>query len=205
LVGCAVVFLACDSFEEEAASQQIRERFCAEWAYACTDSTRVVIEDVRETRHGRQVDFRLVDRRDETEVLSAAYFEQRDEAWDFLLFEDPFRSRLEGQAGQLAADRRRFEDELMELKAAQNWFLSIYGRYAMSQAELDSVGYKPPDFPLSMQVAPGGRSWAAESASRLVRCQLDPGRQQLPSCVTQKADGLGTETGPLSQAFGGEE
>ena len=196
------LFAGCDDFDEGEASLQISERICEEWPYGCTDSTVVVIERVNETRNGRQVEFRIVDRLDETGRLSAAYFEREDEEWDLLLFEDPFDDALKVQAGKFAEDSRTYSDALMELKAAQRWFVTIYDRYAQSLQELDSVSYKVPEFPLEMRV--GEESWRAQIAGDYARCEFDISSQQLPSCVAVPADGAGTPSGPLSSAFGGE-
>ena len=62
LVASSALLVGCDSFEKDDAALQIQERFCNEWPYGCTDSTRVVVEKVNETRNGRQVEFRVVDR-----------------------------------------------------------------------------------------------------------------------------------------------
>jgi hypothetical protein len=198
---CGLTMLAaCDSFDKDVASLQIREEFCRDWPYGCTETTEVEIEKVNKTRNGRQVEFRVVDREDETARLSAAYFEIQDEEWDFLLFENPFNERFKLEAAQVGEDSRLFADELQKLKRAQNWFLSIYGRYARSIAELDSVSFKPPELPIDMSVS--AASWQAELSSQYVRCVLDVSRQQLPDCKGLSAENAGAESGPLSQAFG---
>jgi len=201
VVLCGVgLLVACDSFDKEEAALQIRERFCSEWPYGCTDSTRVELGKVRKTRNGRQVEFRVIDRQDQTATLSAAYFEPLRDDWAFLLFEPPFSERFRVERGRVSDDSRRFTDLLMELKSAQRWFLTIYGRHARSLAELDSVSYKPPDVPIQMTVA--GGSWRALIVNPYVRCELDASRQQLPSCVGLSAENAGSESGPLATAFG---
>jgi hypothetical protein len=198
---CGVgLLVSCDNFDKENAALEIRERFCDEWPYGCTDSTRVELGEVRKTRSGRQVEFRVIDRQDRTATLSAAYFEPRDDDWAFLLFEPPFSERFRAQASRVSDESRRFTDLLMELKSAQRWFVTIYGRNARSLAELDSVSYKPPDVPIQMTVA--GGSWRAEIVSPYVRCELDASRQQLPSCAGRPAENAGSESGPLATAFG---
>jgi len=200
LVAGSALLVGCDSFEKDDAALQIRERFCNEWPYGCTDSTRVVVEKVNETRNGRQVEFRVVDREDETARLSAAYFEPSDDGWGFLLFENPFNDAFKSEASRFASDSRRFDEVLSELKAAQRWFVTIYGRYAQSFAELDSVSYKRPELPLEMDV--DEESWHAEISSSYVQCELEVPRQQLPSCTGLAARNSGTKSGPLSEAFG---
>lgn len=194
------LLVACDSFEKDDAALQIRERFCGDWPYGCTDSTRVELQKVRKTTHGRQVEFRVIDRRDRTATLSAAYFEPREDEWAFLLFEPPFSERFRVERARVDEDSRRFTNLLMELKSAQRWFVTIYGRHARSLAELDSVSYKPADVPIQMTVA--GGSWRAEIVSPYVRCELDASRQQLPSCAGRSAENAGSESGPLATAFG---
>ncbi len=204
VVLCGLIALAgCDSFEKQEAAVQIRDRFCEGWPYGCTDNTEVEIEKVNKTRNGRQVLFKVRDGEDETARLSAAYFEPRGDSWIFLLFEDPFNDRFQAEAARVGADSRRFTDDLMELKSAQRWFLSIYGRYAGSLAELDSVSYEPAGDPIEMTV--GGGSWRGVMASQYVRCEFDSARQQLPSCAGLAAVNAGSETGPLSTAFGEAE
>ncbi len=203
LIGLSLL-VACDSFDKDEAALQIRERFCGGWPYGCTDSTRVVIEDIEKTRNGRQVKFRVVDREDRTAELSAAYFEPQDDEWRFLLFENPFDDMFDVEAARFDQDRKRFSESLRELKAAQNWFVSIYSRYARDVQELDSVSYKPTDLPIRMTVATDAQSWKGELSNRYVSCQLDIPRQQLPTCVGLAATDAGTDSGPLSRAFGKE-
>jgi hypothetical protein len=198
---CVLIMLAgCDNFDKEEAALQIRDRFCDGWPYGCTDSTYVVVEDVNETRNGRQVLFRVHDREDETARLSAAYFEPRGENWMFLLFESPFNDHFQEEASQVGEDSRTFTDQLMEVKSAQRWFLSIYGRYARSLEELDSVSYKRPHLPIEMTVS--SSNWSAVMRSEYVRCEFDSSRMQLPSCSGLAALNAGVENGPLSKAFG---
>ncbi len=197
-----VAFAACDSFEKEEAALQIRERFCNDWPYGCTDSTHVVVEEVHKTRHGRQVEFRVVDRRDQTPILLAAYFEPADEEWRFLLFENPFSERFEAQARVVGEDSKRLSRELRKLKSAQNWFVSIYGRFARTVQELDSVSYKLPDLPILMVLEDDGEGWRAEISSRFVKCELDISVQQLPDCIGLSAGNAGMEPGPLAETFG---
>ncbi len=203
LIGLSLL-VACDSFEKDDAALQIRERFCGGWPYGCTDSTRVVIEDVEKTRHGRQVKFRVVDRDDRTAELSAAYFEPQDDEWQFLLFENPFDDMFEIEAARFDQDRKKFSESLRELKAAQNWFMSIYSRYARTLQELDSVSYRPKEPPIRMTVAPDAKSWTGDLSNQFVRCQLEIPRQQLPDCAGLAATHAGTDSGPLSHAFGDE-
>ncbi len=203
LIGLSLL-VACDSFDKRDAALQIRERFCDGWPYGCTDSTRVAIEDVAKTRHGRQVKFRVVDRRDRTAVLSAAYFEPRADEWRFLLFENPFKDLFETQASQFDVDKRRLYEQLRELKSAQSWFISIYSRYARTYQELDSVSYKHPELPVKMTVAGDAKSWKAEVSNPVVKCEVDVPRQQLPTCVGLAAANAGSKSGPLSAAFGEE-
>jgi hypothetical protein len=198
--------MACDSFDKDQAAMEIRDEVCSGWPYGCTDSTQVEVKKVHKTRHGRAVEFQVVDRLDETATLSGAYFEQtgEEEEWEFLLFENPFNDAFKAQATIVEQQSRRFSDELRELKSSQNWFNTIYGRYARSLQELDSVSYKMPDIQINMAVANNDSSWVAEIATRYVKCVLDISRQQLPSCVGLPADNAGTTSGPLSEAFGGE-
>jgi hypothetical protein len=200
VLGGLIVLAGCDKFDKEAAALQIRDRFCDGWPYGCTDSTYVVVEDVNETRNGRQVIFRVRDREDETARLSAAYFEQQDDNWQFFTFEPPLRERFQAAASRVGENSRAFTDQLMEVKSAQRWFLSIYGRYARSLAELDSVSYKRPHMPIEMTVSSG--SWSAVMRSQYVRCEFDSSRMQLPSCSGLAALNAGVENGPLYQAFG---
>lgn len=199
-----VFLVGCGGLDEDEASLQIREQLCSEWPYGCTDSTRIDVKKVRKTSEGRRVEFRIVDRQDATPMLSAAYFEpSEDDGWDLLLFESPFRQALDQRVNRFSDDRRLFTDQLMELKAAQKWFISIYGRYATSLEELDSVSYKPPEAPLTMAVEVGGSAWSAQVASSFVSCELDSAGQ-LPDCPAQVAEGAGKEDGPLARAFGEE-
>jgi hypothetical protein len=200
---CGSALLAgCGRFDKESAALQIRGQFCEDWPFGCTDSTEVRVEKVNETRHGRQVLFKVVDREDETPVLTAAYFERQDKEWRFLFFEPPFSERFDEEKGQVATVSRRFSEELTEVKRAQNWFLTIYGRYARSLAELDSVSYKPPPTPIIMEVTPDRKSWRAEISSRHARCVLDVATEPLPVCQGLPAANAGSRSGPLSTAFG---
>jgi len=204
LLLCGLIALGgCDSFDEEAAALQIRDRFCEGWPYGCTDSTYVVVEDVNETPNGREIVFRVRDREDETAELSAAYFEPRDDEWHFFTFVPPLRERFQEAASQVDVDSRAFEDQLMEVKSAQRWFLSIYGRYARSLEELDSVSYKRPHMPIEMSVS--GGSWSAVMRSEYVKCEFDSSRMQLPSCTGLAALNAGVERGPLARNFGEED
>lgn len=199
-VALVVAALAgCDSFADEQARLQIREEFCRDWPYGCTDSTRVVIEKVRETRNGRQVMFRVVDREDDSGTRSAAYFEEHDDGWRFLLFEDPFKETFNKQAALYKSDGQKFTDALMDLKAAQRWFQSIYGRYARGFEELDSVSYRVPDLPIRMQTEDS--TWKAEVSSDRVQCEFDVGKHQLPRCAPRWPATVGTPEGPLSTVF----
>ncbi len=200
-VGALVVAAGCGGFDKEEAAMQIRDRFCDGWPYGCTESTRVVVEEVRKTNRGRQVEFRIVDGKDKSARLASAYFESEDEAWQFLFFENPFKDRFEAEAARIAEESRLFSEQLRELKVAQNWYNSIYGRFAESLEELDNVSYEPPDLPIVMSVSDGQR-WKAEISSRVVKCELDVSRQQLPACSGLSAGNAGTESGPLSEAFG---
>ena len=201
VVGALVVVAGCGGFDKEEAAMQIRDRFCDGWPYGCTDSTRVVVEEVRKTNRGRQVEFRIVDGKDKTARLASAYFESGDEAWQFLFFENPFKGRFEAEAARVAEESRRFSEHLRELKVAQNWYNSIYGRFAENLEALDNVSYEPPDLPIVLTVLDGQR-WRAEISSRFVKCELDVSLQQLPVCAGLSAEDSGTELGPLSQAFG---
>ncbi len=203
LIGLSLL-VACDSFKKDEAALQIQERFCGGWPYGCTDSTRVAIENIEKTRHGRQVTFRVVDRKDRTAELSAAYFEPRDDEWQFLLFEDPFDDMFQVEAARFDQDRRTMSESLRQLKAAQNWYLSIYNRYARDVQELDSVSYKPAEPPIRMTVASDANSWKAELSNPFVSCELEVPRQQLPVCVGVAATNAGSDSGPLSHAFGDE-
>jgi hypothetical protein len=200
-VGALVVAAGCGGFDKEEAATQIRARFCDGWPYGCTDSTRVVVEEVRKTNRGRQVDFRVEDGRDRTERLASAYFESDDEAWQFLFFENPFKDRFELEAARVAEESKLFSEHLRELKVAQNWYNSIYGRFAESLEELDNVSYEPPDLPIVMRVS-DGQQWKAEISSRIVKCELDVSRQQLPVCEGLSAEDAGMDSGPLARAFG---
>lgn len=201
LVCGAVGLTACDSFDEDQAALQIRERVCRDWPVGCSDSTRVVIEDVNKTNNGRQVVFRLVDRADETPPLSAAYFEPRDEEWGFLLFEEPFLSTFRELSGRVDADSRLLSDALGKVKSAQRWYNSIYGRYAGSLSALDSVSYKGSTVPIEMTVADDFGQWKAVASTRSVRCEIEGPGGQIPECVGLTAAYVGTDSGPLSEAF----
>lgn len=203
IVGVLLVAAGCGGFDKEEAATQIRDRFCGGWPYGCTDSTRVVIEEVDKTNRGRQVEFRVVDGDDRTARLVSAYFELDDEAWQFLFFENPFKDRFEVEAARVAEQSRLFSERLRELKVAQNWYNSIYGHFAESLEELDNVSYEPPDLPIEMSVS-DNQHWRAEISSRIVKCELDVSRQQLPACTGLSAANAGTESGPLSEAFGAD-
>lgn len=196
-----MVTAGCGGLDKDEAAAQIRDRFCDGWPHGCTDSTRVVIEDVRKTNRGREVEFRVVDRKDRTANLESAYFESDDGDWRFLFFEDPFKTRFEVEAARIARDGKQLSERLRELKVAQNWYNSIYNRFAVSLEELDNVSYEPPDLPIAMTVDDGG-GWRAEVSSRWVKCEIDVSRQQLPVCAGLSADDAGTESGPLSEVFG---
>jgi hypothetical protein len=196
-----MVAAGCGGLDKDEAAMQIRDRFCDGWPFGCTDSTRVVIEDVRKTNRGRQVEFRVVDRKDRTASLESAYFESNDGDWRFLFFEDPFKTRFEVEAARISQDGKALSERLRELKVAQNWYNSIYNRFALSLEELDNVSYEPPDLPIVMTVNDGA-GWRAEISSRWVKCELDVSRQQLPVCAGLSAEDAGTESGPLSEVFG---
>lgn len=196
-----LVAAGCGGLDKDEAASQIRSRFCDGWPYGCTDSTRVVIEEVKKTNRGRQVEFRVVDREDRTAKLAGAYFESSDDAWQFLFFENPFKNRFESQAARVAEESRLYSEHLREIKKKQSMFNSIYGRFAASLEQLDSVSYEPPDLPIVMTVTDGG-GWKAEMTSRWVRCEIDVSRQQLPACTGLSAEGAGKKSGPLSEVFG---
>jgi hypothetical protein len=206
LVAVSLLWIVgCDSFDDDSAAVQIRQAFCEGWPYGCTDNTVVEVGKVRETRYGRQVEFRVVDGEDRTGTLKAAYFEEKDGEWAFLLFEPPFSERFAREKSRVVDDQREFEEQLMDLKAAQKWFNTIYGRFARSLAELDSVSYEPPGTPLEMTVGPEGNSWSGVVKSQYARCILEVPRRQLPSCQGLAALNTGTPSGPLTTAFGEEE
>lgn len=200
LFACLALLAACDSFDEENAALQIRQEFCEGWPFGCTDSTYVQVEEVNETPNGRQVEFKVVDGEDETATLVAAYFEEKDEGWTFLLFEPPFSQKYNLEKSRVVEDQRKFDEQLMELKAAQKWFNTIYGRFAGSLAELDSVSYKRPQTPIQMTVT--GNGWRGEIKSQYARCVLEVPEYQLPRCEGLPALNTGTTSGPLSTAFG---
>lgn len=203
-LGAAVALMiaaGCGGLDKDEAALQIRDRFCDGWPYGCTDSTRVVVEDMRKTNRGRQVEFRVVDRDDKTARLASAYFESGGEAWRFMFFENPFKERFEAQAVQIAEEGKRYSEHLRELKVAQNWYNSIYGQFATSLDQLKNVSYKPPDLPIVMSVLDGGH-WKAEISSRWVKCELDVSKQQLPVCTGLSANDAGTKSGPLFEVFG---
>ena len=199
--GLFLIATGCGGFDKQEAATEIRDRFCGGWPYGCTDSTRAVIEGVQKTNRGRQVEFRVVDGKDRTAKLASAYFETADEGWQFLFFENPFKDRFEAEAARVSEESRLFSEHLRELKGAQNWYNSIYGRFAESMQELDKVSYEPSNLPIVMSV-PDAQHWRAEISSRVVRCELDISRQQLPVCTGLSAQDAGTESGPLSQVFG---
>ncbi len=111
---------------------------------------------------------------------------------------------FEVEAARFDRDLKKFSESLRELKAAQNWFLSIYSRYARTTQELDSVSYKPKEPPIRMTVDSDAKSWKAELSNPFVSCQLEIPRQQLPGCVGVAAADAGIDSGPLSRAFGEE-
>jgi hypothetical protein len=201
VVGVLGVVAGCGGLDKEEAAVEIRDRFCNGWPYGCTDSTRVVIEEVNKTNRGRQVEFRVIDGDDRTAKLVSAYFESDDEGWRFLFFENPFKDRFEAEAARVAEQSRLFSEHLRELKVAQNWYNSIYGRFAESLEELDDVSYERSDLPIVMTIT-DGQQWRAEISSRIVKCELDVSRQQLPACHGLSAAHAGSESGPLSEAFG---
>lgn len=200
VTGALLSLGACSGFDEESAALQVRERFCEGWPYGCSDRTRVEIEKVRETNRGRTVEFRVIDREDRTARLSSAYFEEEEDRWSLLFFESPFKEVFEAAAAHVEEEKRRFSDELREIKAKQNWFQTIYSRYATSVGQLDSVSYHPPDFPIVLDAS--GDAWKAEIVGEQVRCELDAARHQLPQCSGLSAEDAGTESGPLSRVFG---
>jgi hypothetical protein len=196
-------FAACSGFDEDAAAVQIREAFCGGWPYGCTENTVVEVVADRGTPHGRQVEFKVVDGADETAILKAAYFEREDDKWTFRFFEPPFSTLFAEETNRVAEDEHEFTEQLMDLKAAQKWFKAIYGRFAGSLAELDSVSYKRGETPVQMTVADDGSSWLAVVGSQYVQCILDVPSQQLPNCEALPAASMaGTSSGPLSTAFG---
>lgn len=197
------VLISCDGFDKESAALQIREKFCGEWPYGCSDSTEVQIRKVRKTPNGRSVDFRVLDRADESATLSAAYFEPDGEAWALLLFENPFLDVFKEQVSQLGQDRKQVFDRLMELRTAQNWHNSIYGQYASEFEQLTRVNYKPGSEPLEMVVGDGGSSWRAESSGNFVTCVIDEGKH-LPDCNVRASRPAGEAAGPLATEFGAE-
>jgi len=204
LVSCGLISLAgCGGLDEDAAALQIRQAFCDGWAYGCTENTVVEIGAVRETPHGRQVEFKVVDGDDETTTLKAAYLELEDDKWTFMFFEPPFSKQFAGETSHIERDNRELKEQLMDLKAAQKWYTSIYGRFALNLAELDSVSYKTPERAIEMTASQGGDGWRGEIASLYVHCVLEVPSQQLPTCENlASAPNAGTPAGPLSAAFG---
>ncbi len=192
--------LACSGFDKESAAAQIRERFCGEWAYGCTNNTRVQIGKVKKTPNGRSVEFRVIDREDATATLSAAYFEEQGDGWRFLLFEDPFLRRFRALVSELAADRNEVSELLMQMRSAQSWHRSIYGSYAAELDQLARVNYKPPEKPIQLAVAEDGTDWTAEAEGRYVRCTVGAGLL-LPGCSVRTAPAAGEPGGPLAKAF----
>ncbi len=200
------VCLACGGFDKQAAALQIEERFCSDWAYGCTDSTRVRVRKVHETPHGRSVEFEIIDRADRTARLSAAYFEpvgSEGEDWELLLFENPFLTEYKLRVSQLREDQTRVSDRLMELRTAQNWHSSIYGRYANDLGQLTKVNYKPVDEPIRLFVTQDGTAWRAESDGRYVTCSVGA-ETLLPECVVHESPIAGSEEGPLAAEFGAD-
>ena len=113
------------------------------------------------------------------------------------------RREVARATSRVKSDHRELKESLMDLKAAQKWFASIYGRFALSLAELDSVSYKAPEFPLEMIAQQDGGVWRGNVESRYVRCSLEVPTQQLPACeYLAAASDNGTETRPLSTSFG---
>ena len=204
LLSCGLVSVAgCGGFDEDSAAIEIRQAFCDGWAYGCTEDTVVEIGTVSETPHGRQVEFKVVDGDDETAILKAAYLELKEDEWKFMFFEPPFSKQFAEETSRIESDQRELKEHLMDLKAAQKWFTSIYGRFALNLSELDSVSYKAPERTLEMTASLGGDSWRGQAASRYVHCVLEVPSQQLPICENlTNAPNSGTPSGPLSTAFG---
>jgi len=200
-----VSMTGCGGFDEEAAALQIRQAFCEGWPYGCTIDTVVEIGAVSETPHGKQVEFKVVDGDDRTTTLRAAYLELKNDEWTFMFFEPPFSTQFARETSRVESDRRELKAHLMDVKAAQKWFTSIYGRFALNLSELDSVSYKVPERTLEMTASQGGDSWRGQAASRYVHCVLEVPSQQLPTCENlATAPNTGTPAGPLSTAFGEE-
>lgn len=203
LLSSLIALAACSGVDEEDASAQIRERFCARWPYGCSAETQIVVKRVRKAGEGRLVDFRIVDGSTKTDVLSAAYFEEQETGWEFFSFDDPFREIFENQANSMNADRKRLDDLLLDLKAKQNWYRAIYGRYAASFQELASrVRYSASYEQVAMTVDPEGESFEASAVGQYFTCEFDTSRR-LPNC---QLNAQGTETDPLglSAAFGAD-
>jgi hypothetical protein len=204
LLSIALVSVAgCGGLDEDSATLQIRQAFCEGWPYGCTEDTVVEIGDVSETPHGWQVAFKVVDGDDQTAILKAAYLELEEDEWKFMFFEPPFSKQFAEETSRVERDQRELKEHLMDLKAAQRWFTSIYGRFALNLSELDSVSYKAPERTLEMTASEGGDSWRGQAASRYVHCVLEVPSQQLPTCENLvNAPNSGTPSGPLSTAFG---
>lgn len=201
LLGTLLLSFGCGGIDEETASAQIRDRICEDWSYGCTENTRIEIEKVRKTPNGRSVDFRLVDREDRSGVLSAAYFEPEDDGWLLLLFEKPFLDRFKQLVAEVNGDREEVGDRLMELRTAQNWHRSIYGKYASELEQLATVNYKPPEAEVRLSVGEDGNTWHAKSDGRFVSCEISAD-ERLPECRVKTAGDAGSERGPLATRLG---
>jgi hypothetical protein len=195
---------ACGGFDRPEAAREIRDRFCDEWPYGCSDDLRVVVEEVREAGAGRLVDFRIEDGGYATEPLSGAYFARGEDGWDLVFFEDPFRTELDEGLARFARDRRTQADRLLRIQTAQEWHRSIHGRYATNLEELTRVSYVPPEG-VSVRVGdpsePGG--WMAEANGRFTRCVMDGG-DALPKCELSGGTTADEGGGPLAATFGPE-
>lgn len=184
----ALTFLAvlsaagCGRFDEGAAAQQIRAKFCESWPYGCRSSLTVKVEDVRQSGEGRVVSFRLEAAGAETDALTGAYFTPTKSGWEFLMFEDPLRSRLERIARLVNEDRERLAAQMTALKAAQDWYRSIYRRYAPKLSDLQRVSYAAGgEASVTMTVREDGQDWRAQASGRFVDCVIDAERA-LPEC-----------------------
>lgn len=202
---CALLSIAgCDGLDDEAAAAQIREQFCREWPHGCSDDLQVVIRDSQRRDTGRVLDFQLVAGEQATGTVSGAYFMKNADGWELVVFEDPFRARLEEHASRITAERSRLVDELLDLKVAQDWHRSIHRRYAPSLAELERVRYRPPDAgSLRMSVTEDGSGWTAEAAGEHVTCSLAAG-EYIADCQVVGAALARGRAGPLTAVFGGD-